>query len=487
MTVFNANPLLATDSYKASHWLQYPPGATRQFSYIESRGGASPWVMFFGLQALLTGALSKRITRGNIDEAIAVFAAHGLPFNATGFRRIVSRHSGRLPLLIRALPEGTRVPVGVPMVTVVNTDPTMPWLTSYVETMLLRAVWYPSTVATTSAHLRGLIGGHLARTCDIPDAILPSRLHDFGARGVSSAESAALGGLAHLVSFAGTDTVEALILAQRVYDCPMAGYSIPAAEHSTITSWGRAHEADAYRAMLTYFAKPGSFVAVVSDSYDIYHAARTIWGAELRDEVLASGATVIIRPDSGDPLRVPIEVVDILAGRFGTTVNAKGYKVLNAVRVIQGDGIDPGVIAALLEALTAKGYSAENIAFGMGGALLQKVNRDTHKFAMKCSAMEINGRWADVSKSPVTDPGKASKAGRLDTIATPAGGLETVRLPDGVNAHAQSAMIDVYRDGTVRKRWTLDDIRAHARIAFPPAPVRSSNPGASRKRGPKKP
>lgn len=300
---------------------------------------------------------------------------------------------------------------------------------------------------------------HLRQTCDDPEGQIDYRLHDFGARGVSSLQSAELGGVAHLVSFRGTDTVPALMAAREFYDEPMAGHSIPAAEHSTITSWGREHEVDAYRNMLRQFARPGSVVAVVSDSYDLWNAIDSMWGAELRQHVIDSGATVVIRPDSGDVRTVPVEVVRRLAEKFGTTTNNKGYRVLSHVRVIQGDGVDDEhVVASILNNLTEAGFSTECLAFGMGGGLLQKLDRDTHKFAMKASAVCVGGVWRDVSKDPVTDPGKRSKTGRLALVRD--GGLYQT-LPAHGNMW-RDEMREVYRDGVLKNQTSLGAIRARS-------------------------
>jgi nicotinamide phosphoribosyltransferase len=182
----------------------------------------------------------------------------------------------------------------------------------------------------------------------------------------------------------------------------MPAYSIPAAEHSTITSWGQAHEADAYANMLKQFAQPGKTLAVVSDSYDIYHAVSEIWGKQLKEQVEQSGACLVIRPDSGQPEQVVIEVLKRLEQAFGSRINQKGYRVLNnCVRVIQGDGVNLDSLAVILAAVKADGFSTENLAFGMGAGLLQKVNRDTLSFAMKTSAIRIAGEWRDVYKQPV--------------------------------------------------------------------------------------
>jgi nicotinamide phosphoribosyltransferase len=455
----NNNLILNTDSYKASHFLQYPPGTEYVSSYIESRGGRYPQTLFFGLQAFVKQYLLTPFTREDIDEAEALLAPHGLPFNREGWNYILEQHGGYLPLSITAVPEGSVIPTGNVMLQVVNTDPALPWLTSYVETSLLRAIWYPTTVATFSYAVRRLISRYLGETADNADG-LDFKLHDFGARGASSNETAALGGLAHLVSFQGTDTVAALVAARRWYGADMAGFSIPAAEHSTITSWGEENEEAAYRNMLDQFAGEGRLVAVVSDSYDLWHALDNLWGESLREEVENSGGTVVIRPDSGDPVEIVTESIERLMEKFGFRENSKGYRVLpDFIRVIQGDGINPDSIADILAAMKAKGQSADNIAFGMGAALLQKVNRDTQKFAMKASAICINGKWRDVYKDPVTDPGKRSKAGRL-ALVEQKGRLTTVRQEN--IREDRNRLVEVFRNGELLQEWNFEQIRSRA-------------------------
>lgn len=405
------NPIINTDSYKLSHWKQYPPGTDGMYSYVAARGGTASHVLFFGLQALLKQYFSQPLTAADIDEAEALVAMHGLPFNRAGFERILTLHGGYWPVRIRAVAEGELIPTGIPMITIESTDPELFWVVSFLETALLRS-WYPISVATRSFRAKEIIRRYLGQTADSLDG-LPFKLHDFGARGVSSYESAQIGGMAHLVNFMGTDTLAAVAAARRYYHEPCAGYSIPAAEHSTITAWGRPHEGEAFANMLAQFAKPGAILAVVSDSYDVFHAVSELWGERLRQQVIESGATVVIRPDSGEPVQVVAEVIDRLAASFGTTVNSKGYRVLNHVRVIQGDGVNLASIEAILSRLAKLGYSADNVAFGMGAELLQKLDRDTHKMALKCSAVRIDGQWRDVFKDPVTDPGKRSLGGRV--------------------------------------------------------------------------
>ena len=460
-----SNPILNTDSYKASHYLQYPPGTSAMFSYIESRGGRYDSTLFFGLQMLLKEYLSQPITTAMIDEARAFFAAHGEPFNEAGWRYIVEAYGGYLPVRIRAVPEGSVVPTHNVLVTVECDDPQVFWLTSYIETMLLR-VWYPVTVATQSWQLRQLVRRYLERNSD-DISQLPFKVHDFGARGVSSAESSAIGGAAHLVSFMGSDTVLGVVAANAYYNAPMAAFSVPAAEHSTITAWGRDGEGDAYRNMLRQFGKPGAIVSVVSDSYDLFAALR-MWGTELRQAVIDSGATLVIRPDSGDPQTIVMQTLRALDEAFGSMVNGQGSRVLNHVRVIQGDGVNAESIEAILAAMEAAGYAADNIVFGMGGALLQQMNRDTQRFAMKCSAVKVDDVWRDVCKDPVTDAGKRSKQGRLTLLRNrQTGAYQTTTLPLAwddrrVESDWVEALETVFDSGKLQIDVSLNDVRARA-------------------------
>ncbi|CAB3693785.1 nicotinate phosphoribosyltransferase [Paraburkholderia rhynchosiae] len=461
-----SNPILNTDSYKASHYLQYPPEASGMFSYIESRGGRYDRTLFFGLQMLIKEYLCRPITTAMIEQARAFFTAHGEPFNEAGWRYIVERHNGYLPVRIRAVPEGSVVPTHNVLVTVECDDPRVFWLASYMETMLLR-VWYPITVATQSWHLRKTIRAYLARSSDDLTQ-LPFKLHDFGARGVSSAESAAIGGAAHLVSFMGSDTVLGVVAANYYYNESMSAFSVPAAEHSTITSWGRERETDAYRNMIAKFGKPGAIVSVVSDSYDLF-AALKVWGTELKQAVLDSGGMLVIRPDSGDPQTIVLQTLRALEASFGSTVNSKGRRVLNNVRVIQGDGVNPDSLEAILAAMDHAGFAADNIVFGMGGALLQQINRDTQCFAMKCSAIRLGDEWRDVSKDPVTDATKRSMKGRLTLLRNrQSGEYRTTTLPlvsddaGAVEGEWEDAMVTVFDSGKLLVDVSLSEIRARA-------------------------
>jgi nicotinamide phosphoribosyltransferase len=447
------NLIMDTDSYKASHWLQYPPQTTAMYSYLESRGGRYPATVFFGLQYILKEYLSQPVEMWMVEEAEAFFTAHGLSFNSEGWRYIVNDLGGKLPIRIKAVPEGTVVPVKQIMMSIESTDPQTFWLVSWLETLLLR-VWYPITVATQSYYLKQIIWDALQATADDPAAEIPFKLHDFGSRGVSSSESAAIGGMSHLVNFMGSDTVVGIRAANHYYQHPMAAFSIPAAEHSTITSWQRDGELAAYQNMLDRFAKPGAILAVVSDSYNLWEAIDHLWGDKLKQQIIDSGATVVIRPDSGDPVSVVSEVLQRLDQRFGSTINSKGYRVLNYVRVIQGDGINAQSLAAILKASQDLGFSASNIAFGMGGALLQQIDRDTQKFAIKCSEVTINSQSIPVYKDPATDPGKRSKQGRLALVKTEAG-YQTIPA----NAEVEDLLVTVYENGDILQEYNLAEIR----------------------------
>lgn len=461
------NILLRTDSYKITHWRQYPPGTQFVYSYFESRGGKFHDVVFFGLQYYLKRYLEGCVvTQEMIDEADALLREHfgdrqGRLFHRAGWEHIVRDHAGRLPVVIRAVPEGSVVPCHNVLMTIENTDPRCYWLTNYLETLLVQ-VWYGSSVATQSREMKSLLLKYLRETGD--PGLVDFKLHDFGFRGVSSVETAGVGGAAHLVSFRGTDTLEGIVVAREYYAEPMAGFSIPAAEHSTITAWGREHEVDAMRNMLQQF--PEGLVAVVSDSFNIFEACAEIWGEKLKPLVLGRNGTLVIRPDSGDPPTVLAaghpSVFGILCEKFGYTVNAKGYKVLNPrVRVIQGDAVDFEMLDRILGAMKSVGYSADNIAFGSGGGLLQKLNRDTLEFAFKCAAVAVDGIERPVYKSPVTDKEKQSKSGRMKLVRID-GPRGATYLTVPASDPSEDQLVEVFRDGRIVREWTFAEVRQRA-------------------------
>jgi len=410
------NIILLTDGYKVTHHRQYPSDTKIISSYFESRGGKFDEITFFGPQYYIKKYLvGRQVTADKIKEAKSYFTEYfGSDhfFNEEGWDYIRREYDGYLPVRISAVPEGTVVPPLNVLMTIENTDPKCFWLTNYLETLLVQS-WYPCTVATQSRFMKKILKRFMEKTAD-PGTMssVDFKLHDFGFRGVTCPEQAGIGGAAHLLNFKGTDTIPALIVARKYYHEHVAGFSIPAAEHSTICSWRKARETDAYRNMLIQF--PTGLVAVVSDSYDIFNACENIWGEVLRNEVLARDGVLIIRPDSGDPPQTVVKVLEILGRKFGFRINSKGYRVLdNHVRVIQGDGIDIVMLEKVLDNMEKHKWSAENIAFGSGGGLLQKLNRDTNEYAFKCcSRTTIENEEIEVYKDPITDKGKISKRGK---------------------------------------------------------------------------
>lgn len=456
------NLILLTDSYKVTHWKQYPPNTETIYSYFESRGGEFPKTVFFGLQYFMKKYLEKGIDDKMIHDAGSIFQRHfgtADHFNMKAWTKLLSKHKGKLPIRIKAVPEGTVVDTHNILMSIENTDPEFYWLTNYLETLLVQ-VWYPTTVATLSYYMRDLITNYAQETGD--PALVSFKLHDFGFRGVSSVESAMIGGLAHLLNFMGTDTMASLVCAYEYYNetgCP--GFSIPASEHSTITSWGKDHEKEAMENMLDQY--PNGLVACVSDSYNIYNACENIWGESLKDKVIQRDGTLVVRPDSGYPPAVVFQILEILGEKFGYTSNDKGYKVLNPkVRVIQGDGIDYQMCNEILETMRVGKWSTDNIAFGMGGALLQKLNRDTQKFAFKCSAIQQEGTWRDVFKSPIGDQGKMSKAGRLKLIGVD-GGKSFSTVKENVSTGQADLLQTVFENGKIVKEYSFEECRKNTK------------------------
>lgn len=452
-----------TDAYKLSHWKQYPSDTKRVFSYFESRGGKFKETVFYGLQILLKKYLEGKILeKWMIDEADefckSMFGADY--FNREGWDYILKEHKGKLPVRIRAVPEGSKIPNRNVLMTIENTDDKVPWITNFLETLLVQ-IWYPSTVATISNNIKELGNKYAKETSDNP--VSPFLLNDFGFRGVSSVESAGIGGSAHLLSFRGTDTLHGITYAQRYYDAEDCGNSVMATEHSTTTIYGREHELKAYEVFID--ACPEGILSVVSDSYDLFRAIEW-FGTKLKDKILSRGqktgfAKFVVRPDSGNPVEMSLKSVQMLDKYFGSTVNSKGYKVLNPkVGVIYGDGINYDKIEEILETLKENGYSIDNIVFGMGGGLLQQLNRDTQKFAFKCSAALRGDEWTDVYKDPITDHGKHSKKGRLKLVNLHTGFNDDYRTVREEEYPNQDDILEtVFHNGKIIKEYTFERVQ----------------------------
>jgi nicotinamide phosphoribosyltransferase len=428
-------------------------------------------VLFNGLQPIIKNVLSVPVTMADLEEAEEYFNGHGPTWNKQGWLDLIEKYDGKLPIRIKAVPEGSIVPLSNVLVTLESLDAEFNWLLGYLETMIMR-VWFPISVATQSWLIKQDLIRYLEKTSDEDMSSLMFKLHDFGSRGVSSRESAAIGGAAHLINFRGTDTLVALPYIRNNYGIEgnVAGFSVNAAEHSTVLPWGKDNESDAYRHIMNVFK--GEVVSIVSDSYDHWNAVENIFGDELKDMVVNNGATVVVRPDSGDPTVVVVRTIELLMKQFGFTLNSKGYRVLPPyIRVIQGDGIERRSINSILTAMELNTMSIDNIVFGMGGALLQKVNRDTFGFAIKPSAVERNGVWEGVSKNPVDMGSKKSKAGRLDLIKengkykTIVEGQLRETLLGELSKVNDSELVTVFEMGEVGKTYSYEEVRERSDLA----------------------
>jgi len=370
------NTILNTDSYKLGHYTFEEEGTTGDYAYIEARkGGEFVEVTFFGLQYFILYYMTKPITMETIDDAEMQITSHGLPFNRKGWELILTRHNGYLPVRIKALPEGTIVPHGCVQVVIERTDEELSWVARHVETALLRADWFGSTIAARSARWQAKLLPFLERTGS-PETIA-WKIVDFGARGSEVTESAAVAGAAHLIATQVTDNQMGIRLARLAYPGNdvggyfMPAFSIPATEHSVTTAWTAPREYDFFKNIIAVHGpKPrqadGSrnLVSVVIDTYDqdqavalwLSPASETIvaeysdpiTGEDvtvevngLLDSLIASNMAVVLRPDSGDPrINVP-HLLNLIESYVGSTTNAKGFKVLpDFVRIIQGDSID---------------------------------------------------------------------------------------------------------------------------------------------------
>lgn len=473
------NLILAVDSYKFSHQFSYPKNVCGMASYIEARTGGKDVMIPFGLQATLQRYLSEAITVEQIDEAEAFAKAHGEPFDRKVWEHIIEHYNGFLPVLIRAVPEGTPVRSGNAMVTIMCVDEVVAenvfWLCSYLETFLLRAVWYPSTIATMDYDIKR----EMKRFYEIAGAdlnFLPFALHDFGGRGVTCHEQAGIGGAAHTLNFMGSDTVEGVDYANYWYSSAMSAFSVPATEHSVECSFGLSNEGEiAYiDHQLTAFEGLGRIVSMVGDGKDIFRFAEHL-ATTFRDRIIdlhtRLGMKVVCRPDSGDALEVVPRILRLFAAAFPTSKTSNDYtKLYGGIGILQGDGVDHSLIKTMLGNMMAMGFSPDNIVFGSGGALLQKVNRDTFKWAQKASAVLVrtgdNVEWVGIAKDPITDQGKKSKEGVLTLVRSRLTGEQmTVRIDQGpLDEEFEDLMVDVYDTGEFFNETTLDEARSRCAL-----------------------
>ena len=468
------NPILMADMYKATHAGQLPDKTETITSFFEARAGAKLHnIVNFGLQIILDDIAAICITQEHVNEAKTFFAqtfADSNIFNEKGWQLIVDEHKGSLPVRILALPEGMVVPPGTPLFTIENTDPRIPWIGNWLETMMMH-LWYPVTVASYAFHQRNTLEKHLLKegvTIEEAQSTAKMSFVDFGMRGVTSLTSAARAGAAVLTSFTASDNTLGGKLLGTAYggcdDYSKIFTSIPAAEHMTITIHGSGNEKDAYLNMLCVY--PTGCVSIVSDSYDYKKAVSILWCGELVETVKFRHAKakqqapdqphfVVIRPDSGDMIDNVLYTLDQLASAYGFTTNDKGFKLLSdEVRVIQGDGINLESYGSLLEALHASNWSVKNLVAGSGGGLLQKMDRDTLRCAIKASVATVDGTERGIRKDTV---GKASKRGRLSVEMEED---RIVVIEDGKGDEKRNMLDAVYENGKRLKTETYSEVRS---------------------------
>lgn len=477
------NPITLIDGYKFSHRLQYVPGTTHVYSNWtprESRIDGIDHVVLFGLQYFLDKYLGEEFGKffaTPVDEACERYERRlngYLGPNNVGTDHIRALHKLQfLPIEVRALPEGTRVPLRVPMLTVENTHPEFAWLTNYLETIMSSVLWMPCTSATTAHKMRSVLDGFAAETGTAPEFV-QWQGHDFSFRGMPGPEAAALSGAGHLLSFTGTDTLPALDLIEQYYgplpDGYLLGMSVPASEHSVMCAGGELSELDTFDRLLALY--PAGIVSVVSDTWNIWDVLTKIL-PQLKSKIMAREGKLVIRPDSGrpedivcgdpnEPIGSPAAkgVIELLWEVFGGTTTSTGYKLLDShIGCIYGDSITIDRAREICGRLAAKGFASGNMVFGVGSFSYQHVTRDTFGFAMKATWCGVNGEGRDLFKKPITGNGmKNSAKGRLAVLKSLEGKLELVNQASAWQ-EGQSLLRPVWRDGSFLVRQTFEDVR----------------------------
>lgn len=468
--------LIDTDSYKLTHSRMYPPDVVEMGAYFTFRGPLTAddhRIVFYGIRYLFTKFFSTPITQADLDALDKYTATHGVGKTQFYYPRelwqaVIDKYDGYIPVTIRALKEGSVVYPQVPCFTLesrrLNADE-FEDLVTWFETALMR-IWSPCVTATKSFQVRDFLQELFEQTVDEEaHFLLDSRLHDFGGRGVSSQETAMTTGIGHLLAFEGTDTLTAGWLATVLNDGKPVGESVWATEHSVMTSWVGELEATLH---VLEQAPEGSIVSVVADSTDY---DKFLWSIvpELVETVQRKNQIFVARPDSGNPLTCVLDGLRALESAFGYTTNSKGYKVLNNSAVIQGDGLNVAMIKTIARAVVEAGYSIQNVAFGMGGGLLQKQDRDTLKAAIKlCYTRTADGTLHDIMKAPTDDISKTSLPGSLqvntvDGIPTVFPALAT--WEDKVSFH--NRLQPIYDCGPTDYEWDdFDTVRNRARRQY---------------------
>jgi nicotinamide phosphoribosyltransferase len=485
--MLNIPALNLTDCYKTDHRRQFPDGLEYCYSNFTPRASRVDGVeeiVFFGLQYFLIEYLDKNFheTFFDVPREAAVRAYKRRLDNAFGpgavpVDHVAALHDlGYLPLRIKALPEGRLVPLQVPCYTIENTDPRFGWLTNFIETLISCTTWLPCTSATTAFQYRRVFDAYAAKT-GAPKDFVPWQGHDFSMRGMAGLEAACLSGAAHLLSFTGTDTLPAIDFLEKYYgadsDKELIGGSVYASEHAVMCAGGMETEEDTYHRMLTK-VYPKGIVSLVSDTWDFWGVVtKTL--PKLKDVIMQREGKLVIRPDSGDPVKIicgdddyegPLSaeargLIQCLWDAFGGTINEKGYKVLDPhIGAIYGDSITLERQKQILAGLEANGFASCNVVLGIGSFTYQYVTRDTYSFAMKATWAQVNGEARELFKDPKTGSGKRSHRGLISVYYDNELDAYRAKFPVSRAEEERSALETVYLNGKITRTETLAVIRA---------------------------
>ena len=483
----NISPILLKDGYKVGHKFQYPQGTTLVYSNLTPRKSRSEEVneiVFFGLQYFIKEYLIHQFNEGFFKrpkaEVIKEYARrmdNYLGKDSITYQHIADLHDlGYLPLEIKALPEGSLVPMKVPVFTIKNTVPEFFWLTNMLETVLSAVLWKPTTSATTAFEYLRTFTRYAKETVGDDLSFIPWQGHDFSFRGMSGIEDAVMSGGGHLLSFAGTDTIPAIDFLERYYNAncekELIGGSVPATEHSVMCMGTQGDEIKTFERLVSD-VYPAGIVSIVSDTWDFWQVI-TEFLPKLKERILARNGKVVIRPDSGDPVKIIIGDEDAPVGSpeykgaiecmwetFGGTTTSKGYKLLDShIGLIYGDSITTERQLAILEGLKKKGFASYNVVLGIGSYTYEYVTRDTFGFAMKATYGEVDGVGRDIFKAPKTDDGtKKSAKGLMQVYRDPATGKLALKDQCTWEEEGKGELKTVFKDGQLMVDWTLAEIR----------------------------
>jgi nicotinamide phosphoribosyltransferase len=489
--MYNYPATLLCDFYKVSHREQYPQGTEVIYSTWIPRSNKyfpkADKVVAFGVQAFIKKYLIDYFDfnffnrpRAEVLDEYKRVIKYTLNVDNPDASHIAELHDlGYLPVHIKAVKEGTLVPMRVPVLTIQNTHPKFFWVTNYLETLMSCELWLPSTSATIAYTYRKLLDEYAIKTTG-STAGVEYQGHDFSMRGMGSLESAKASGAGHLLSFFGTDTIPAILYHEEFYDAnietQVIGTSIPATEHSVMCSYGDANEFDLFKHLITE-VYPSGFFSVVSDTWDFWKVI-TEYLPALKDEIMNRDGRVVIRPDSGDPVDIicgdPYEthgtpeykgLIQCLWEIFGGTINEQGYKVLDPhIGAIYGDSITLERAEHILRILESKGFASTNIVFGIGSYTYQPNTRDTFGHAMKATYAVVTGEERMLFKDPKTDDGtKKSLRGMVAVLKTEDG----LKVVDGLNARTyfeefadEDQLETVYMGGKLIRKQSLKEIRS---------------------------